>query len=134
MTRSPRIEPIPERNGGKGDEGEEDRKERGQSVEDPVCSGRDDVFLGEHLDGVGKGMEQPHQPEPEDAGAVGPDSVLDDRRLLALDPGVQPGKVQHPKKHEQGQDQLDCQIRHGAGAPATAVGRASPTPWDPIFS
>ena len=79
-------------------------------MEDLVRAGRDDVLLGEHLDGVGEGMEQPHQPEAEDAGAVGPDPVLDDGRLLALDPGVQPRQVQDAEEHDRRQHQLDGHV------------------------
>ena len=69
-------------------------------MEDPVRAGRDDVFLREHLHGIGEGMEQPHQAEAEDAGAVGADAVLNDGRLLALDPGMQPGQVQDTEEDD----------------------------------
>jgi hypothetical protein len=52
-------ESIAERDPGKGDERDKDREEGGQRMEGAVCAGRNDVFLGEHLDGVGKGWNRP---------------------------------------------------------------------------
>ncbi len=89
-------------------------------MEDLVRPGRDDVLLGEHLDGVGQRMEQPHHPPPVDAGAVGPDSVLDDGRLLALQPGVERCQVQDAEEHERHHGQLDGHVYHDAAVPAAA--------------
>src|SRR5207245_71981 len=107
----------------------------GQDMESSVCPGRDNVLLGKHLDGVGKGMEQPHRPEPQDAGAVGPNSVLDEGRLLALYPGMQPCQIHDPEEHDARQDELDDQVfHHVAAVPPSGFGRSNAAPWDPIFS
>ena len=122
-------------------------------MENPVCPGWDKVLLGKHLDGVGKGMEQPYRPEPKDAGAIGPDSVLDEGRLLALYPGMQPCQVHDPEEHDERHDQLDGQVRHHGRAtpgafgppsrvalwrvPAEAIAesdRSNAVPWEPIVS
>jgi hypothetical protein len=52
-------------------------------------------------------MEEAHQPPPEDAGAVGANPVLDDGRLLALQPGMQRGQVQDAEEHDACQGELD---------------------------
>src|SRR5438128_7783744 len=95
-------------------------------MENSVCPGWDKVLLRKHLDGVGKRMEQPYRPEPKDAGAIGPDSVLDEGRLLALYPGMQPCQVHDPEEHDERHDQLDGQVcHHGATTPG-AFGPPSP--------
>jgi hypothetical protein len=81
-------------------------------VEDPVCAGRDDVFLREHLHGIGEGMEQPHQSKAEDARTVRSDAILNDGRLLALDPGMQPGEVQDTEEYDAHQRQFNEQVYH----------------------
>src|ERR1700730_4874566 len=91
-------------------------------MESPVCPCWNEVLLGEHLDGVSKGMKQSDQPEAHDAGAVRPDSVLNDRRLLALDPGMQPRKVQDPKEHDGDQDELDGESHHYSRGPLSPLG------------
>src|SRR5216683_7236005 len=94
-------------------------------MESSVCPGWDNVLLGKHLDGVGKGMEQPHHSEPQDAGPVGPNSVLDEGRLLALYPGMQPCQIHDPEEHDERHDQLNGQICHGAAVSATDFGDRS---------
>ena len=69
------------------------KKERNGAsvVEDPLGEGRGEILLEDHLDGVGEGLEEAEEPQPEDRGPVGADPVLHDRALLALDPGQDRG-------------------------------------------
>ena len=126
-------------------------------MKNPVGAGGNDILLGEHLDGVRKGMKEAHQPPSQNAGAVGSDPVLDDRRLFALQPGMQRREVQHPEEQEDRQSQLDAQVNHDPAIPAAGLvapsafalrasadksacplrapaGSTSGAPWHPICS
>ena len=132
-------EAVAERDGGKGHQSEEDREEGGERMKNPVGAGGNDILLGEHLDGVRKGMKEAHQPPSQNAGAVGPDPVLDDRRLFALQPGMQRREVQHPEEQEDRQSQLDAQVNHdpaiqSACSLRASAGSTSGAPWHPICS
>src|SRR5258705_2969627 len=133
-------------------------------MQNPVCPGRDNVLLGKPVDGVGKRMEQPYCPHAKDAGAIGPDSVLDEGRLLAFYPGMQPCQVHDPEEHDERHGQLDGQVgHHGAATPGAfgppsrdlsavaseaeaealwpipakamaEAGRSNAAPWEPMVS
>ncbi len=103
---------VPEGDSREGDEGEENREERGQGMQDLVRAFRDEVLLGEHLDRVGDRVEEPQHRESQDVGAVRADPVLHDRGLLSLDPGMEAREVQDPEEQDAREDELDDQVFH----------------------
>ena len=74
---------------------------------------RGEVLFEEHLDGVGKRLEQPEEAKAEDRGPVGPDAVLHDRALLAFDPGQKKGQEERPDEGQNDLDEDDEDIGHG---------------------
>jgi hypothetical protein len=94
-------EPVAEGDRGEADEGEEHRHERRPQEQGAVGPGGHEVFLGEHLDGVGERMQQAEDADAEDRGAVGADPVLHDGGLLSLHPGQEPAEVEH-HEHDEG--------------------------------
>ena len=126
-TALPQNQAVPKGDRGERHQGEEDREEGGYGVEGSVGTGRDDVLLGEHLDRVGDAVKESQRPKAEDAGAVGADPILDEGRLFALHPGMQPRQVQHREENEPRQCELDDQVFHYVTvAPAAgSTGRTS---------
>jgi hypothetical protein len=88
-------------------------------VESPVGTARNDVLLGEHLDRIGEAVKQAQHAKSKNAGPVGPDAVLNQGRLLPLDPGMKAGEVQNDEENEQSQHKFDQEhFDHGGVAPA----------------
>ncbi len=83
-----------------------------------------EVFLEDHLDGVRDRLEKPEHPQPQDLGPVGPDPVLDDGALLALDPGQVQGEDEEPDQEDDHLDQDDEELAHRT--PSAATNPSSP--------
>ena len=95
---------ISERNDSEGDQRREKGHARGQSVQQPVSLGRDEVFFSEKFDRIGnQGIDQPQAGKAQDRGPVGADAVLDQGAPLSLDPGQKTGQIEH---HEEDKDGL----------------------------
>ena len=129
MTRSPRMRRSPNGIAAKAASAKKTEK-KGASVWRALSAPAGTmILLGEHLDGVGERMEQPHHPPAENAGAVGADPVLNDGRLLALQPGMQPRQVQDAEEHDARQSELDDQVfDHGAAVAVRGFGSANAAP------
>ena len=123
------LQGVAERDRREGGQAEEHRHERGELEHQLVRARGGEVLLGQHLDRVGQGVEQPQDADAEaehgDGRAVGPDPVLHDRGLLALDPGQEPAEVQHHEHHEADRDGLEQEIE-GHAAHAFTMRPASP--------
>src|SRR5262249_4103570 len=86
------------------------------------------------LDGVRQRVEQTHQAPPQDVRAIRPYPILDDGRLLPLQPGVQRREVQHTEEDEQRENQLDCQVDHVTPTSVTDASDISGAPCKPLRS
>src|SRR5713226_5089693 len=127
------LEGVAERDRGDRCEGEEDRHERRQLEEQTVGARGAEVFLGQHLQRVGQGMEQAQGTDTEDGRPVGADAVLHDRRLLTLDPAEEGGHVQDEEHHERHAPERDAEVRHHRRARAATLPPTrrpvSPSAW-----
>ena len=123
------LQGVAERDRREGGQAEEHRHERGELEHQLVRARGGEVLLGQHLDRVGQRVEQPQDANAEAehgyGRAVGPDPVLHDRGLLALDPGQEPAEVQHHEHDEPDRDRLEQQIE-GDAAHAFTTRPASP--------
>jgi hypothetical protein len=122
---------VAERNRGERHEREEDGDERRQAEERLVRPRGAEVFLREHLQRVRERVEEPERANAEDRRAIGPDTVLHDRRLLALDPAEDGRRVEHEHHHEGHAPEGDAEICDDAhaGTVSRIIAPPSPSVW-----
>src|SRR5262249_50888968 len=104
-------ERVSEGDGGESAQGEEDRDERRQLEHEPVRPRGHEVFLGQHLDGIGQWVEETQDADAEDARAIGAQPVLHDGGLLALHPGEDAAEVEHHEHDERHGNGLEEEIK-----------------------
>ncbi len=97
-----------ERHHREGEDGGDQRHDRAQGMQHLVGPLGNEIFLGEHLDAVGDGVEQPEHGKAQDIGPVGADPVLHDGALLPFHPGQHGSKKSHgDEKYETDFKQCD---------------------------
>ena len=83
-------------------------------MEEPVAFGRNEVFLGQELDGIGQqSIHQSKTGKSQHGGTIGTDAVLNECTAFSLDPPHDTRQVQH---HEHNQSNFGCydnKIHHG---------------------
>ena len=70
------------------------------------------ILLEKNLDGIGKGLEKPDDPELPDIGSVGSDPILDDSALFPLYPGQIQGYHKKPDQCTDNLNQYNNPITH----------------------
>ena len=91
---------------------ENDGQIRGQIKQKFIGPLRDEFFFAEHLKHVGKRVKKAHGLKTKNRGTVGPDAVLHDSALLALNPGQKPGDVEHDEQGAGAKDKFDKKVDH----------------------